>query len=277
MLKPIRLAVALSCLMATTLLANERDPEGYQRVLIPLVTNQDLPGAYGSLWRTELVVRNEAAEPVQIFQSECFFFCSCFVVTECPQQATPANSLYIDGVFVSDLIRNDGAFIYIQRRYSDQVAFAARLRDISRNAESAGTAVPVVREEQLLTTTTAHLLDVPNDPRFRVHLRIYGVASPSGAGDVLVRIYALDSNAEIAEVPIAIRPYRYSGGRIPPPEQHDNQPGFAEIANLGDAIGSTTVDRLRVDVIPVTPGLIFWAMITVTNNQTQQVMTVTPQ
>src|SRR5688500_10230727 len=65
----------LLLLIPTLALAADRDPAGYEQVLLPIIV--DRPGAHGSHWRSELEIRNAGDVPVQLFQAECVFFCDC--------------------------------------------------------------------------------------------------------------------------------------------------------------------------------------------------------
>jgi hypothetical protein len=67
-------------LLTIPLRAAERDPSGYERVLLPVVSASPIIGINGSRWITELTIRNESDVPAHIFQDECAFFCECIVI-----------------------------------------------------------------------------------------------------------------------------------------------------------------------------------------------------
>ena len=84
----------LSVVFAISANAAEPSPAGYERVLLPVYAPTVRIGAYGSLWMTELFVRNDSSAPAQIFEFECAFFCTC-VGTECePPGGTPPGGYY---------------------------------------------------------------------------------------------------------------------------------------------------------------------------------------
>ena len=65
----------------------------------------------------------------------------------------------------------------------------------------------------------------------------------------------------------------------PPQGELRFQPGFAQIGVSAPSSGIATpqAERLRLEVEPLTSGSAFWAYVSVTNNDSQQVTLVTPQ
>ena len=49
-------------------------------------------------------------------------------------------------------------------------------------------------------------------------------------------------------------------------------PAYAQLAELPDTDNFT-----RIELVPLTPGVKFWAFLTMTNNTTQEITLVTPQ
>jgi len=111
------------------------DPALFEPVLFPL--SYEGPGAFGSQWTTESYI----SEP---------------------------NS--------TKRIMNDnqpwGRVLYLVRGTTDHTFFASRIRDLSRQAQSAGVEIPVVRERDF-RLGPIDLLNVPNDARFRAMIRIW--------------------------------------------------------------------------------------------------------
>jgi hypothetical protein len=277
--------ILLALLLLATSFANaqtEMTPSDFEMVLIPVYLDQARPGALGSVWRSELVVRNEGADPVDVFQTECAHFCTCN-----PRPTTCAGghplapgTLFssFNSVLVSDGFSpaNPGIFLFLRKPGASNVALNLRVRDLSRSSESAGTEIPVVRQRDMLTAT-AHLLNIPTDARFRQHLRIYGMSSPSGGADVRVRISALDSSATLAEQTLSLRSAERQSS-IPTGPAFISFPAYGEISALTSTFPQIQASaRVRIEVEPMTPGLVFWTFVSVTNNETQQVTTVTPQ
>lgn len=84
------------------------------------------PGAFGSLWTTEVTMRNESGYALVAFNG------------------IPAHSTL--------LIRTDapdGMLQMILRQAAPAVFFGTLIRDLSRQSEALGTEIPVVRESEL--------------------------------------------------------------------------------------------------------------------------------
>ena len=76
-----------------------------------------------------------------------------------------------------DGMQNGGSYdqvVHVDSRYASQVTFDSRIRDRSRVADSAGTRVPVVPEDEFASTPVA-LLNVPLEALLRLTLRIYAL------------------------------------------------------------------------------------------------------
>lgn len=268
--------VSALVLIATAAAGLDRDPAGYERILVPVVS-QARPGAFGSRWRTELTVRNEADVPAHVFQQECSFFCSCSAMVLCTAGEIPPHHLAIGAIAPARNPSNVGAFIYVNRRLADDLAIQLRVRDISRDAENWGTEIPVVRDRNMRRAVT-RLLDVPLTAGFRQHLRVYGASSPSGEGDLVVRFYAKDGTDVLAERVVTLLPGTLDRqpDRLPTDDQLPEVPAYAEITSLASIVG-TEIGVIRLEITPLTTGLKYWAMVSVTNNSTQQVTLITPQ
>jgi hypothetical protein len=248
--------------------ASAQDPGGHERVLIPIYHDLIVNGAYGSQWATELTIRNEADVPVEIFQQECEYRCSCNPVPGC-RQGEPVQP-HTAGPTTGHVTAYKGIFLYVERNAAADVAFQLRVRDISRNAYSWGTEIPVVRENDMLLTT-ARMLDIPTDERFRLHLRIYAVRDRFTPGEARLRIFPAEGNEPLAERVITLPVVGLVSGDDPA------YPSYAEIPNLAAVIPAGEARPIRVEVEPLTPNMPIWTFTTITNNETQQVTTVTPQ
>ncbi|HYI10988.1 MAG TPA: IPT/TIG domain-containing protein [Thermoanaerobaculia bacterium] len=144
------------------------------------------------------------------------------------------------------------------------LAASLRVYEVSRQGENHGVEIPVVRKEDFDEESIA-LLDVPTDPKFRLTLRIYGL----NQGEVFVNV-------------------SFGGRSLQLPLHHSNDPfvpSYTEFTDLKPEPGSPAFpETIRVLVeVPrgpggvVIPGTPIWAFITVTNNETQHITTITPQ
>jgi hypothetical protein len=81
----------------------------------------------------------------------------------------------------------------------------------------------------------------------------------------------MESNP-IAEVVLEPR------GGAPVAPGFSGKPAYAEIADLVEAFPQIAAyERLRIRIEPLTPGMRYWAFVTITDNMTQHVTVVSPQ
>ncbi|MEO8216771.1 MAG: IPT/TIG domain-containing protein [Acidobacteriota bacterium] len=254
---------------------NAPDPNGYEKVLFPIVFSG--LGALGSEWDTKISVYNSGDEPVDsaqpIFEgdprSACPSVCGCGVSNTVEPRST--REVCVDG-FQDPA----GLIYYPRRRFAGQLAFGSRVFDTSRSQENFGTEIPVVRECEFRTDQIA-LLNVPLHGRQRVALRVY---DPDQHRSAQVAMTILDgvTGETIASATITTE---YSIVTILP-DPFPIRPGFAYLGDLDRVVtamlpAGAQIDRFHVLLTPLTPGLRFWAFVSVTNNDTQVVTTVTPQ
>jgi hypothetical protein len=256
-------AAVLACLLSLSLPTFAQTVE-YEKVLFPVVASR-LPGAFGSLWETEVAVLNRSATPVRLAGRYACYGCRT------------AQSLLPDMTY--SLLPDQsvtGSFVFVERGRADDVEFTSRIRDISREESSWGASVPVAREHDF-STKGITLLDVPTDPRYRLTLRIYALHPLEGAS-VVVRVRAQhpgivndkkNPDPLLAEAAYPLTPMI----RIPTaPEQY---PSYAIISELPPIAPETLSPRVRIDLVPLAPeGLAIWGFVTITNNDSQSVTIV---
>ena len=247
-------------------LAQERE-----MALIPIaMTGMAMPGGQGSQWETDFIAYNSGDEDIFIryLDASCLHISPCSAgLTIEPNQVT-RNFGWAQG---PDAGFNSphGVLIYYSPEDAGNLHFHLRIRDISRQTESAGTELPVVREAEF-RSEPIHLLDVPTHPLFRTHLRLYGLDSVGGS--FLVSFFDQETDMLLAQETVAMQvsPVHLL---VPPAF-----PDYVEIAGLHHRHPVLLEsERVRVAIEPLMPTSRFWAFISVTNNETQQVTLVTPQ
>jgi len=248
----------------------------YTRVLLPVYFEQSIPGAFGSVWESRFAVHNgsrisyvvDSCSPVgPVGDLGCLPFLSADedIRPNETQIALPARyPKPANGVA--------GAVVYL---YADVVAgpedpnglsFQLRIRDVSRSSTSAGTEMPVIRESAF-RTATLRLLDVPTDARFRSVVRLFEMNLDQA--DFNIRIIDQATNTLLSE--------RRVMTATPPQGPLRFHPGFVQIADPTGSVGTAPPAYVRVEIEPLTAGSAFWAYISMTNNDSQQVTLVTPQ
>jgi hypothetical protein len=218
----------------------------FERVLIPVYYNGD--GAHGSIWRTELALRNSNRYPVQFWN---------------PVVGLPSIAPLSSHDFTLPAAAG-GTFLYVPRESASGIHFHSLVRDVSREMEGWGTEVPVVRERDF-AEDSLELLNVPLDRRYRRMLRIYSTRSlPAFVG---LDVYAMETGAGLGQryVPL-LRETPCSAAGC-------DQPAFA-VVDL-DALMPDLPEEGRAGITITASGPL-WAFLTITNNETQQVTVISP-
>ncbi|HEX2061154.1 MAG TPA: hypothetical protein VHK90_10470, partial [Thermoanaerobaculia bacterium] len=164
---------------------------------------------------------------------------------ECSQSATNAKLFYVP-------------------KGEKGLAASLRVSEVSQQAANHGVEIPVVHRDEFDEESIA-LVDVPIDPRFRLTLRIYGL----NRGTNFVNV-------------------SFGGRLVQLPLQFSNdifEPSYAVFTDFtASPTGSPLPERVNVLIdVPRGPGGVhipgspIWAFITVTNNETQHITTITPQ
>ena len=230
----------------------------YERVLLP--STYGASGAHGSLWSSEIVIRNDG--PVRVLTEPLIYLEQILpdlqgMMPIPPDARAPFPITTRDG----------GSFLHVARGAEKWLTYSSHVLDRSRTADDRGVELPVVRADD--TASEIRLLDIPIRPLFRSHLRIYDFDEVREQAVELV--FRKENGTE-----------HVMGVQLPPtpvcvnPPCLPNQPSFVridlsaipELANAGEVdltIRATTHDR-RI-----------WAFVSVTNNETQRVTNYTPQ
>jgi len=122
----------------------------------------------------------------------------------------------------------------------------------------------VVRENEFLSGALT-LVNIPTDSRFRETLRIYAVSDTATV--VHLRVVPLRSATPVAEEDLPLR----SG------DAFGYVPAYAEISLRDRYPQLANGQPVRLEISAPRPDLLLWAFVSVTNNETQHVTTVTPQ
>lgn len=234
---------------------------GYHRYLVPILIDGEVSGGYGSRWRSELVGRNEMDRFVRVVQNTG----TCHIT--CPKEnADPRSTFSME--WDTFPRQGAGAFIHVADVLNLKMSLNLRIQDVSRQALTWGTEIPIVHEREA-RTDEIQLVNVPSDARFRVALRVYDFAPRwDVTTQVRVRFFSRDGVTVIAERVL----------NLPGPFEDQSLPGYGEILDVTGEFpqlqGTTT---FRIEISPITAGLEYWAFVAVTNNETQHVTTITPQ
>jgi IPT/TIG domain len=228
--------------------------EGFDRILLPIFL-RPIEGQFGSLFSTRLRLANSSSiEPTFIFGLTPFCaLAACIPFDPMAGPMTIPPGQILDSF---EYTGNPGAFIYVPKDSPELVA-NMRVFDLGRNQFNYGTEIQVVRDDEF-TLEPIRLLGVPGSPQFRNTLRIYAEAETS----VTVTI---DDMAW--HVPLR-------------PGVNLLDPAYAQFTDFPVGNFDFDVWIIPSTVVPPFPGLTaprVWAFISVTNNETQLITTISPQ
>ncbi len=239
-----RLFLVIASLAVSAACASDaRAAEQPERIFVPVLVF-NLNGAGGSVWDTDLWVTNTSDQPVLYQIAPCTQSAECNFTYTVPPQSTQTRG---------DSYRPTGRWLPVD----PAVHLEARLRDLSRNASSAGIELPLVRETDF-RADEIDLNAIPRDPGFRITLRVYGL---DAGGDVTLE--QLDMKGNLLSTTVVT---------LAPPAVPGLLPGYAQIAL--DTTPDLTPVRLRIR--PRTSNLRIWALASITNNVTSEVTLVQP-
>ena len=224
---------------------------GREQFLLPVFI-APVQGAYGSEFRTELHgVNTSPTEMVEIWGLETPCRPSppiCDWLNEAMVYLPPAMGGDVFDLFAFQT-GSPGRFIEVPLDQAEDLSLSLRVYDTSRAAENFGTEIPIVRTRDFRSKPFA-LTGVPLDPRFRNTLRLYS-ARPT-----------------TVEVKIGNETHHLTL----PGSQHHFDPSYAQLTAFPTGTGVTDVI-----VTPAEHGPAVWGFISVTNNETQHITTITPQ
>jgi hypothetical protein len=234
--------------------------DDFDPVLFPIFT-PPVFGQGGSEFRTTAEFWNRGHEPVTFygFDTTCTLI-SPSIHPEDPFTLQPRHTLAMN--LWPDCSQFTGKLFRVPKG-DKSLAASLRVWEVSRQGENHGVEIPVVRREDFDEESIA-LVSVPTDPKFRLTLRIYG----------------LNQGSQVVNV-------SFDGRTVAVPMYWSNSPfhpSYAVFTDFTPLPGNTILPFINVLVeVPrgpggaVIPGTPIWAFITVTNNETQAITTITPQ
>ena len=246
---------------------------GAEIVIVP-VTVGTSPGLSGAVWSVEGVAHNSSA----LYTARLFVgTCRVDRIDECTLEIPPRKSVPLPLPLNDPIPYNS---ILVPNAFDDHepgttpndIWFQLRVRDLTRQAESAGTEIPIVRTRNLLDRT-AQLLDIPIDSRFRTHLRLYLHPNGNPDGRFVLRLFRTEEggNETLVEerrvtVPLPVLLLIYTGYPV----------GQLLVPDLFRGVDCGSC-RVRVEIDPEGEGVRYWAFVSVTNNETHEITTISPQ
>ena len=217
--------------------------EQFERLLLPIFL-PPIPGAFGSEFRTYL--RLSGVE-MELFGLQ------------------PGTTPYPIGPFASSAPPPNGGtpgrFIYVPKDGVKTFSATLRVADTSRSAENFGTELPIVRESEFPDDILV-LHGVPTDPRFRNTLRIY--AAREGRISIYIEGESVSRNVQLRKNDL----------------NDPFEPAYAVFTDFPVGRGELRVTLTGPSLRGPSPPIYFppfWGLVSVTNNETQHITTITRQ
>ena len=245
----------------------------WEKVLIPISIPWEIHGAYGSIWRSELVITNRSLAPIDV--PGVWFSCpvgGCGHATLAAQSTVFASLNHLDAQ-----ASVPGEFLLVESGRFDDLALSLRIQDVSRQALTWGTAIPAIHQDEAFHERL-DLVNVPVDTRFRVHVRVYDFF-PKPDRRVRLVGYEIDETVtdplhapqgfrQVFEVERSLTEYNQRGWE-------DFAIGYAQL-DLAEVMIDPAVTRIGITIEPMQDNVTFWGFASVTNNETQHVTVITP-
>jgi hypothetical protein len=236
------------------------DPgSAFDPILFPLFS-APVPGAFGSQFQTTVRLASKTSDSVLVYG----------ISRNGPLDDPPSGPFdpyRVTGAEGQPPLRQQtgGRILYVPKGSGNSLAASIRVTDVTKQATSFGVEVPVARLDDFDEARIV-FLGVPADTRFRCMLRLYSLKR----GNVLLNVTI---NGTLHQVELKRRD-----------DQDLFEPAYLEFTSfptLGELPAGQTTFRVAVDtgrgpggvVIPGTP---IWGMISVTNNETQQITVIAP-
>jgi hypothetical protein len=235
--------------------------DAFEAILLP-VFSPPVPGAFGSSFQTLVRAINKSnGLPVPLYGVDTR--CVRLNPIRLEEDVTLLEAGFPETQLSTVCSAWPARLLYVRRDRRDDISLNLRVRDTSRNASSHGTEIPVVREDEI-STRRITLVGVPIEVGFRNTLRIYSNDTTPATVQVTIgdrsETIQLQPGRNIFEPQFAI---------------------FTDFPVAGTLPNNATSVRVIIDpTLPGDPVPPFtsraWAFISVTNNATQEITTISP-
>jgi hypothetical protein len=243
-------------------------PAAFAGIFVPL--NYNGPGAYGSQWHTSVIVSNRSGSTLA---GPGVLFSQCFVAPDF------CGASYLYSGSTGKLLSDAPHGIYINSESGNAAFATVHIAAEPRDPDTEGTEIPIARDDDF--GTSMKLINVPTGVAsghpVRALLRLYALLSggtglPNSSGTVIITAYDV-KNPGVAATQIEVT--LTAGGLSQPAYAEVDLSRFASIApfvNLDVDAGHLSPD-IQVHFPSSTMNV--WGFATVTDNATNDVITIT--
>jgi len=266
MLNRVLLIVAMGLLFYA--LPGGAEPIQFEKVLLPIALQAPVKGANGSIFETRFSLLNAANQAVAIRGYD-----RCGGISLCIDAPTPPGATFYPqlNIFNSEI---PAFFMYVDEMFVRDVKMGLRVQDVSRQSQTWGTEIPVVPSSRAFTAKS-ELLDIPIGPDFRLTLRVYDF-DPAPERSATIRFFGINEDTRLEPVDLLLLTMTRTFRIVTTGGSGASHPGYIEVSGIASIPELAGHTRVRIEIEPVTAGLRYWAFVSVTNNDTQHITTITP-
>ena len=241
----------------------EADQESFDRgtVLLPLIWTGETQGGYGSRWKADLTIYDRETGFIELDPR--------FL----PGPGDPNPSRFLS---VGDILSSS-------RDFTERVTTQLRVHETSRQGETWGVAIPIVRDTDLHVERVT-LAAVPTDSRFRVALRVYMVNGMRLTGAVTlpfrIRFFPGESQNAIAEDIVSVTTPYATRLEIPQEPLYPAIYQNHDLVRAYPSLGAHAAVRIEIEpaaLLPLNRVPLFWAFVSVAHKETQHVTIISPE
>lgn len=259
--------VSFFLLLAPSVSAQHAGVE-YERFVVPIVASEAIPGAFGSQWQTTLAVTNDAGTAVSIYPYN--WPCGLPGCLSVPPRIPPGATWTLDIGFGGF----PAGYIFVEKPHSDHVRLFLRVQDLSRQALTWGTQIPLARQQDFVEKLS--LVDVPTDNRFRTMLRIYGLDGVRSAHLKVFGVLPQRSSSVPTGVPVTDELlHQQTVTLFENSSNPARSPAIAQVPLDAHRFADYETLRLEITVLGTESGI--WAFASVTHNETQHLTIISPR
>ncbi|HEY5610139.1 MAG TPA: hypothetical protein VIL97_02945 [Thermoanaerobaculia bacterium] len=244
--------------------ANADDPlSGIDWYLLPIASAAWIPGGYGSLWATELLIRNDSADSIYLPTPAGT---GCVPEACGPEEIAPNKTVQFQQRLPGNTSEpwNHAVFLYLAKGDRAALQVTLRIRDVSVDPARLPVELPLVHSSEFRIGTIG-LLDVPTRPGTRTLIRIF--VRPTNASDIFR--FKIETYDSALDVPLETAEVATRAG--------DDRPLARWATTLQWAPTNVATRGLRVVIAELGHETPFWAFATTTDNLTQEIALTTPQ
>jgi hypothetical protein len=224
------------------------------QIIIP-IAYQPIDANYGTRWASEISVFNDSDDTVPIDPELCNSIGLWFDCSKGARRVPPHSSMRVEPW--SKYADYPALILRPPADHADRLHLTVRLHETSRDPDGPGTEIPVLRSRDF-QQNKVWLTSIPTSTRFRSTLRVY------------TRWYAVTVRVRDNVTGELLKEWS-----IPRSYPTDSDPfGTVTIPGLLEAAEVRSHERVRIEVEAGSP---VWALLTVTDNESQRVQIFTPQ